>query len=115
MRLSLIEQKLHDVDSGLERSRQRHAVRRWRAVRGLSDSKGHAIAYRNDLSDRRLAIENGDGFASPNGTEVLAQSGLEFRDSNLLHSHIMTRNSHHEQTGPAGKCRSYCRPARILA
>jgi len=44
----------------------------------------------DDLRDRSLAVEYRDGMPAPNSPQVLAEMGLEFRDTNLLHDLMMT-------------------------
>jgi hypothetical protein len=55
------------------------------------------LAYRNDVRDRRLPVEDGDGFATPHRTKVFAESCLELCDAYLLHDHIMTITSHNRK------------------
>ena len=93
MSLTFFEEQLHDVDVELHRFRQRDAV--WRgAGRRLSQAKRSSVAYRHDLGNRGVAIEHGNRFAATHRAQVFTEPGFQLGDTDLFHSHIMTRNGH---------------------
>ena len=85
MTLALFEQQFHDVALQLCGPRQPDPIGRRRAGRRLPDSQCHSVMHRDDLRDRRLAIEHRDGLATTDSAEVFTQSRLELRDTDLLH------------------------------
>jgi hypothetical protein len=100
MRLPLFQQKLQNVDLNLEGFGQLYSVRRGRGWSGLSDPNGGPVTHRDNLSDGRLTVENGDRFPPPHSAQILAEPSLQFRDSDLLHHRIMTRSGHNRKNTP---------------
>jgi hypothetical protein len=90
MPLAFLEQELDDVEIELQRLLQANATEGRRVRRWFPDSEDRSFAKRHDLRDGCLSIEHGDRLASPDGPQVLAQTGFQFRDSHLLHDYIMT-------------------------
>src|SRR5262245_7145664 len=74
--LAFLEEQLDDVDVQLQGLGQRNLVRPERTRRWLADPQRSPISNRYDLGDRRVAIEDGDGFPASHRTQVLTQPRL---------------------------------------
>lgn len=94
MALSFLEEQLHDVHV------QPSALRDLDPMKGrcprsrLLDPQRSRLADRNELGDRGVAVQHGNGLTRTHGPQVLAQPRLEVSDAYLLHGPIMTRSSH---------------------
>jgi len=67
MALAFLEQELDDIDVQLRAFGQRHAIKLRGAARRLADAQRRSLANRNDLRDRRVAVQHGDGLATAHG------------------------------------------------
>lgn len=94
MALPLLEQQLDHVEVDPGGFGQHDTAGSGGARRRFSDSEPNLVANRHDLRDGGVAIHHCDGFAPPDGSEVFTEPRLEFRNTDLPHSHIMTRNGH---------------------
>jgi hypothetical protein len=93
MSLAFLEEQLQHVDVQFRRLGQRHTIWGRGTGRGLAHAERGSVMNWNDLGDPCFAVEYGNSLTPPDGTKVLAKSRLQFRDSHLFHSLIMTRNS----------------------
>lgn len=94
MPLPFFQEEPDDIHVQLRRSRETDAIWPRCAGRGLSDAQRRWPAKWHDPRDRCVTVQHGDGLAAAHRAQILAQARLEFRDTDFLHGHIMTRSSH---------------------
>ena len=76
MTLAFFHQQIDNVDLQRGRLGQRNAVKRNGARCGFPNAERATRAYRDDVRDRRIAIEHGNGLSIPYSPKVLAEPGL---------------------------------------
>lgn len=100
MALAFLEQELDDIHIQLCGLRKADAIGRRGARRRLPNPQGGSLADRADLSDRRLAIQDGYRLAAADRAKVLTEPCFELGNSHLPHDYIMTRSSHFGNLAP---------------
>ena len=94
MTLSFLEEQLHDVHAQRSAFRDLDPMKRRCPRSRLPDPQRSRLAHRNEVGDRGIAVQHGNGLTCAHGPQVLAQPRLEVSDADLLHGPIMTRSSH---------------------
>jgi hypothetical protein len=70
--------------------------------RGAPNLERRLDAVRDDLRDRRVAVDHGDRAATSHLAQVLAEVRLQLSDPHSAHGLIMVMTSHIVKTGGSG-------------
>jgi len=86
MALSLLEEKIDDVETEIERGRHGDVAKPGSRRRSSNSQAVQVALVWNQPRDRFVAVENSNGLPPAHVPEILAQPGLELRDLHARHN-----------------------------